>query len=342
MKKLFFSRLLLLGLLTSQLACAQNRPGSESQPNTGPNATALADSARAWMRLFQQRLQALNGSDSTKWAERQASWLALMGQPNLAMPDLLAPRATFQQQHPTISAGNFVRQLPRHFWLGFRVEMDTVMVQRVDTVKQVVELRVPLGIRGIRADTRQPHRVGEWCLVEWQRTSGPVNGWKITRIAGTEKWLYADPITRRKAQQIEKQLIILASAWLDTRQPDSLRRQACTQLQHLLVTDTIFVDVSDKERRSISIKNCQQLPEWSGRTDRSPGLVSYSLDYVTEIHASADGTLVGERTQLNDVTPSADTDFWYGSRRRDPVPVPAGINGSGLSYWQIRSLIFHL
>ena len=91
----------------------------------------------------------------------------------------------------------------------------------------------------------------------------------------------------------------------------------------------------------MAIHQCPQLSTPGGPTGSRVSLVSFSLDFVTEIYAAPGGSLIGERTRLTEVTPSADTEFWYRARQRDPVPVKAG-ETTGLSYWRIGQVVIRV
>ncbi|GAA4450173.1 hypothetical protein GCM10023189_10460 [Nibrella saemangeumensis] len=334
---------LFFGLWLSLPIAGQPRPAPFPPPSTTLSEKTLRANALAFLNRFRAHVQALgDGADSATWPRRQTDLLSLFNQPTQTLPNLLVTRMVFQQDHPSITAQTFVRQLPRHFWKGFRIEIDSIVVQQIDLARQTVNLRVPIGIRGIRSDTRQPHRVGEWWIIRLQADPIQNSLMRIVGITGTRQWLYADPLTRYKAQQIQGQLLDWVSVWFNPSQSATLRRQACEQLRKTLTTDTIFLRQGDKETYPLSIKECEALPRGALPNRKTAALVTFSLDYVTEIHPSTGGTLIGERTHLDSASPAANTGVWYQARRTDPVPVPAQRAGGQLSYWQITQLTIHL
>ena len=304
----------------------------------------LRDSLSAVVRSFRQQVQGLgNPADSAQWLGRQQQLLnRFFASDTVALPNLFVPMPADSGNRPRIAANAWVQQLPRHFWLGFRFEVEeaNLTVQRIDTNRQgggqTATVQVPVSLRGIVARTRQAYRTGEvWAITLQNRPNAATHSaWVITAIEGTARPLFREPLTRKKAQAIRRQLQTLLTQWLSPVSADSLQKKACGQLRSLMLNDTLYWQKTDKETIIVSLRDSLQRPVLSQEQATRLSIQSFGLDYITDIAKAPGGFFIGDRLHLEGVIPEGASDFWYQAMGRGPVPVPDGQAGKGLSYWR--------
>lgn len=330
---------ILLFLLAATVGCAQRTPQQ-----------AIEELLPAYFQNLTAQIQILgHESDSAKWANVRAGVLKNnFTTDSVRVPDLLVTEDFYREQRPTTNVQSLLQKMPVYFWKGFQFEMDgkaaTIQEVKVQDTTLTANVTLPVSVRGIARQGRKSQRLGEKMKItlEGQWKNQKIMDLKIKDIQYAGEWLYGEPLTQKKAQEIEKQVLKLVKQLLSSSSSDSLRQAACSQLKKNLENDTIFFVRTDKVLIPVSIKECKRPDSLGIQELEKLKIEEFTLDYLTDFYRGTNQLYIGQRTRLEKVKPNEVGEKWHEASKKELTPVSEAIAKSQLSDWKISRLIIQL